>query len=137
MSTTVTVYVASVLTKKIGANMTMHLLPVYYTTTATRKRKGRKKTQSQLSADAAHAKFLKRVGYTGKGKAHNSIPNYKSDRQCAPTSDVIAVPGTGSKRQENKYTGTLIKGIAQMHKSNAVPVISREDAVNIANMRRG
>ena len=117
--------------------MTMHLLPVYYTTTSTRKRKGRKKTQSQLSADAAHAKFLKRVGYTGKGKAHNSIPDYKSDRQCAPTSDVIAVPGTGSKRQENKYTGTLIKGIAQMHKSNAVPVISREDAVNIANMRRG
>ena len=117
--------------------MTMHLLPVYYTTTSTRKRKGRKKTQSQLRAEAEHAKFLKRVGYTGNGKAHNQIPNYKSDRQCAPTSDVIAVSGTGSKRQENKYTGTLVKGIAQMHKSNAVPITSKEDAVHIANMRRG
>lgn len=117
--------------------MTMHLLPVYYTTTSTRKRKGRKKTQSQLRAEAEHAKFLKRIGYTGNGKAHNAIPDYKSDRQCSPTSDVIAVAGSGAKRHENKYTGTLVKGIATMHKSNAVPVISKEDAINIANMRRG
>jgi hypothetical protein len=35
-----------------------------------------------------------------------------------------------------KYTGTLVKGIATMHKSNAVPVISQEEATDIANMRR-
>jgi len=35
------------------------------------------------------------------------------------------------------YTGTLIKGIATMHKSNAVPVTSREDAIAVSNMRRG
>lgn len=34
------------------------------------------------------------------------------------------------------YTGTAMIGIAQMHKSNAVPVFSSEDAVAIANMRR-
>lgn len=116
--------------------MSMHLLPTYYTTTSTRKRKSRKKTQSQLRAEADHAKFLKRIGYTGKGNAHLEIPDYKSDRWCSPTSDVIAVPGSGKKRHENKYTGTLVKGIAQMHKSNAVPVISKEDAINVANMRR-
>ncbi|MEK9697953.1 MAG: hypothetical protein VW270_19450 [Candidatus Poseidoniales archaeon] len=116
--------------------MSMHLLPTYYTTTSTRKRKSRKKTQSQLRAESTHAKFLKRMGYTGQGNAHLEIPDYKSDRQCSPTSDVIAVPGSGKKRRENKYTGTLVKGIAQMHKSNAVPVISKEDAINVANMRR-
>ena len=34
------------------------------------------------------------------------------------------------------YTGTLIKGIAQMHKSNAVPVINDDEIVAISHMRR-
>ena len=34
------------------------------------------------------------------------------------------------------YTGTKIKGIGTMHKSNAVPIFSDEEAVAIANMRR-
>ena len=35
-----------------------------------------------------------------------------------------------------KYTGTLIKGIATMHKSNAVPIIDDQQAKDIASMRR-
>jgi hypothetical protein len=34
------------------------------------------------------------------------------------------------------YTGTKVKGIATMHKSNAVPVFSDEEAVEISRMRR-
>jgi hypothetical protein len=34
------------------------------------------------------------------------------------------------------YTGDKIKGIGTMHKSNAVPIFSNEEAVAIANMRR-
>jgi len=34
------------------------------------------------------------------------------------------------------YTGTKVKGIGTMHKSNAVPIFSDEEAVAIANMRR-
>ena len=34
------------------------------------------------------------------------------------------------------YTGTMVKGIATMHKSNAVPVFSNEQAVDISRMRR-
>lgn len=34
------------------------------------------------------------------------------------------------------YTGDKIKGIGTMHKSNAVPVFTDEEAVNIASMRR-
>ena len=34
------------------------------------------------------------------------------------------------------YTGTKVKGIATMHKSNAVPVFSNEEAVDISKMRR-
>jgi hypothetical protein len=34
------------------------------------------------------------------------------------------------------YTGTKVKGIATMHKSNAVPVFSNEEAIDISKMRR-
>lgn len=41
------------------------------------------------------------------------------------------------KRDSLKYTGTLVKGIATMHKSNAVPVINEEQMKDISRMRRG
>jgi len=45
--------------------------------------------------------------------------------------------GVAVKQDPKKYTGTLVKGIATMHKSNAVPVIDDEQATDIARMRRG
>lgn len=42
-----------------------------------------------------------------------------------------------AKPERKEYTGTLIKGIATMHKSNAVPIINDEEAKDIARMRRG
>jgi|SRR6056300_1672224 len=35
-----------------------------------------------------------------------------------------------------KYTGTLVKGISTMHKSNAVPIIDENEAKEHARMRR-
>jgi hypothetical protein len=40
------------------------------------------------------------------------------------------------KIKDNEYTGTKIKGICTMHKSNAVPVFSDEEAIDISKMRR-
>ena len=34
------------------------------------------------------------------------------------------------------YTGSMVKGIATMHKSNAVPVFTDEQAKDISSMRR-
>ena len=34
------------------------------------------------------------------------------------------------------YTGTAMKGIGTLHKSNAVPIFSNEEAIDQANMRR-
>ena len=44
------------------------------------------------------------------------------------------VPCTTPANQE--YTGTKVKGIGTMHKSNAVPIFSDEEAVEISTMRR-
>ncbi len=40
------------------------------------------------------------------------------------------------KAPDKVYTGTAIKGIGTMHKSNAVPIFSDEEAVAISKMRR-
>ena len=42
-----------------------------------------------------------------------------------------------AKKEEKVYTGTEIIGIAQMHKSNAVPIRSKKSAEEVAKMRRG
>jgi hypothetical protein len=44
--------------------------------------------------------------------------------------------GNATLRPAQVYTGTKVKGIATMHKSNAVPIFSDEEAVDISRMRR-
>jgi hypothetical protein len=52
----------------------------------------------------------------------------------------IASKNTGwepcTKAPEKVYTGTKMKGIGTMHKSNSVPIFSDEEAIDIARMRR-
>ena len=45
--------------------------------------------------------------------------------------------GVAVKKEVTQYTGTAMLGIGQLHKSNSVPVFSKEDAVDISKMRRG
>lgn len=44
--------------------------------------------------------------------------------------------GVATKAEPKVYTGDKMIGIGQMHKSNAVPIFSSEDAEAIAKMRR-
>jgi len=44
--------------------------------------------------------------------------------------------GSATLAPAKVYTGTKVKGIATMHKSNAVPVFSDEEAQDISRMRR-
>ena len=44
--------------------------------------------------------------------------------------------GTAVKAPDKVYTGNKIIGIGTLHKSNAVPVFSNEDAIAISKMRR-
>jgi hypothetical protein len=60
----------------------------------------------------------------GAGDARN-IQSLKSDKIFT------------EKKESLMYTGTLVKGIATMHKSNAVPVIDEEQMKDISRMRRG
>jgi len=64
------------------------------------------------------------------------IPKTPPGRETAqvPSQDTGWV--TCIKQQDKEYTGTKIKGIGTMHKSNAVPVFSDEEAKDISKMRR-
>ena len=62
-------------------------------------------------------------------KQYNSIMEEYMKSKDYPSCDT-------SKKEVMKYTGTLVKGIATMHKSNAVPVISQQEAEDISKMRR-
>jgi hypothetical protein len=44
--------------------------------------------------------------------------------------------GALTVKQTPQYTGTKVIGIGTMHKSNAVPIFSDEEAVEISQMRR-
>jgi hypothetical protein len=41
-----------------------------------------------------------------------------------------------TKKFQNSYTGDKMKGVATMHKSNAVPVFTDKEAKEISSMRR-
>jgi len=45
--------------------------------------------------------------------------------------------GNTSKASSMVYTGDAMIGIGQLHKSNAIPVFSQEEAIDISKMRRG
>jgi hypothetical protein len=98
----------------------------------------KRKTKAVLEAETAIEKLLIRVGYTGnfKGKSVNEIPVYRIESSLPPTSDRI--PAMGSQRGPKTYTGDELMGIAQMHKSNAVPIRkdNKQAAIETAQMRR-
>ena len=116
----------------------MHLLPVYYTTTSTKRRKPKKKTKALIAAEKEHQKFLKRMGVSQtKARVAQSVEQGFCKPQAVgsnPTSGTI--PTNCPKPEPKVYTGDQIVGIAQMHKSNAVPIRRKKDAVDIAHMRR-
>lgn len=63
-----------------------------------------------------------------------STPVGRSNTHNIPS---LVTPGASTASVHKVYTGTKVKGIATMHKSNAVPVFSDEEAVEISRMRRG
>ena len=75
--------------------------------------------------------------YTPKPSALNSVtPNYRRDADVHYESVPIGSPTVCAAPEKKEYTGTLVKGISTLHKSNAVPVINQQEMIDIARMRR-
>ena len=50
---------------------------------------------------------------------------------------VVTGQGIAAKKPTQQYTGDAMIGIGQLHKSNGIPVFSKEEAHDLAIMRRG
>ena len=117
--------------------MTMHLLPVYFSTTSTRKRKKSKKSKSLLKAEIVHQKFLKKTirGVAQSGSAFalgakgQRFESFHPDQpNLAPLSNDIPV-GIAKKKKVMDHNFTIApaynKGAYQVISKNSIKDIGR------------
>ena len=129
----------------------MHLEGPWLTTTG--KRKGKKKFASAEHArkarelDESWKELQKRWAVEAEDKKRRSglaaaplkgsysltIPE---GRNTIAHIKSVDTGGNALLKPSPVYTGTKVKGIATMHKSNAVPVFSDQEAQDISKMRR-
>jgi len=115
----------------------MPLMPIYYNTTNLNPRMRKSKNKKLRNANLEHEEWLKSRGlHSSQLSKHSEEYKLELSRK-EPYTTNHNITGNTNRVSENVYTGTLIKGIATMHKSNAVPIINEEQAVEISKMRRG
>ena len=132
--------------------MTMHLEGPWLSTTG--KKKGKPKFASADHArkarelDTSWKELQKKWGVEAEAKKRHramtaptlssayslTIPAGRNTTAHIPSRSTDG--GTATLPAPKVYTGTKVKGIATMHKSNAVPVFSDEEAKDISKMRR-
>jgi hypothetical protein len=129
----------------------MHLEGPWLSTTG--KKKGKKKFASAEAKrkseqlDREWKELLKRQGLELEEKKRKRAMSAESltsvyslkipeGRNTTAHLKSVNTGGNATLAPAKVYTGTMVKGIATMHKSNAVPIFSDEEAVDIARMRR-
>lgn len=132
--------------------MTMHLEGPWLSTTG--KRKGKQKFRNAEEARKARELDESWKSLQKKWGVEQEEKKRKRALEAKPfTEPYLAIPAgrdtkhipslnggldmtPALKAKEKIYTGTKIIGIGTMHKSNAVPIFSDEQAVEISSMRR-
>ena len=130
--------------------MTMHLEGPWLSTTG--KKKGKKKFASAEHARKAREQADSWQALQKKWATDTSSKSFASKSSNLSSTYSLKIPegrnttahiksvdtglGNAVLKPAKQYTGTKVKGIATMHKSNAVPVFSDEEAIDISKMRR-
>lgn len=128
--------------------MSMHLEGPWLTTTG--KKKGRQKYKSAEQAKLAREledswnQLSKKWGLEQQERKRKQAlaspalqpqPIYRRITAKPPSLETVH-KGAISSKPSPVYTGTKILGIGTLHKSNAVPIFSDQEAVEISRMRR-
>ena len=146
--------------------MTMHLARGLSTLNTRKPKHNKLTTAQHNKLTEEHRAYNKRMRQAGRHSERMTFEEYvdhvygkttvkRKQEHLAPAEVKTLTPKTWSYRRETPtyqsgelskgfaplpekktYTGTLVKGIAVMHKSNAVPVINQEEAESISKMRR-
>jgi hypothetical protein len=106
------------------------------------KSKPKKLTKAQQEQKAAWLSAINKLSskrYSRSPIIKTSLPIQKTVTYHRETPKIASLD-TGfiacTKKFGNSYTGEKIKGIGTMHKSNAVPIFTDNEAKEIASMRR-
>ena len=103
------------------------------------KKTNKQKAKQKLAWEA----YLKRNGVQKKVSKFVPMKSVSFVSVRPGSMDYKSIPsikgktGDTSMPPKKQYTGNKIIGIATLHKSNAVPVFSQQDAIDISKMRRG
>jgi hypothetical protein len=135
--------------------MTMHLEGPWLSTTGKKKSKRRfasaahaQKAREQQESwqafmkkwdikpnDRSRGTTIQKSSWVGPSVDSRVVVDPKRLTNHIPSLDTGA--GVAVKKEVQQYTGDAMIGIGQLHKSNAIPVFSKEDAIDISKMRRG
>ena len=103
------------------------------------KKTNKQKAKQKLAWEA----YLKRNGVQKKVSKFVPMKSVSFVSVRPGSMDYKSIPsikgktGDTSMPPKKQYTGNKIIGIATLQKSNAVPVFSQQDALDISKMRRG
>jgi len=88
-------------------------------------------TTASISARSSRTHTMKPARSYGRVTRAQAVPSRLTKELPSDLKNATARP------DGNSYSGTYIRGIAQMHKSNAVPVGKGDNPEDYATMRRG
>ena len=131
--------------------MTMHLEGPWLSTTG--KRRGKQKwvsSEAKKLAEQRQAEWGRKLVQFDKMAPRFSTGPYNAPRKTMSDFMPKTPPGRETprvasqdtgwvpcvKQQDQEYTGTKVKGIGTMHKSNGVPIFTDDEAKDISSMRR-
>jgi hypothetical protein len=129
----------------------MHLLPPMYSTTGKKRTKRKwESAEQKRQAMTRQDEWNRKLVQFDKMSPKFSTGPYNAPRKTMADFLPKTPPGRETPRiesqdtgwvtctavKDNEYTGTKIRGIGTMHKSNAVPVFSDQEAKDISSMRR-
>lgn len=125
--------------------MSMHLEGPWLSTTGKQKKKKKwASAEQKRQAELLDAEWQKiKDKYTPKTKLQTGRSSFVPPQPLRRDADLPKFPsvdtgltGAVNIRKPMQYTGDKIVGIGTMHKSNAVPIFSDQEAKDISSMRR-
>jgi hypothetical protein len=115
---------------------------IIYTTVPARRKK-RKPTKAELEAEAnfkkLNDKWDRQYGKVTSKKLRSAelpVLTCPPGREGGAYKSLATPGGSTATKPQHAYSGTKIKGVALMHKSNYAPVFDDQDAIDMARMRR-
>ena len=120
----------------------MHLLPVFYSTTNTKKRKVSKKTQSLLAAERSHEKYLKKMGIGSRSSVgleqRSSKPWVTGSSPVESTIPASRLEFSVCTKRDDTYKREISKQyvIGQAYNKGGCQVLSKQEQKDPATGKR-